>query len=295
MLQYRAEFDATVVFSAGGGLHAQAFKVDVPHADPTEAQIAALFVAACRLSDVALVELRNVRVFAEPHLGIPAGPAQEPPRRWVELSHVIAEGLVTLPGLPAPAFTPHLTREASRDVYAPGTEFAIDLITMVGNTGTYLDSPFHRYADGKDLSQLELESLANLDCVVVRATSRSQRAISDLPGDVELRGKAVLFHTGWDAYWRTDEYFEGHPYLTGELAQRLVEAGAALVGIDSLNIDNTENGERPVHSTLLGADIPIVEHLRGLGALPDRGARFYAVPVKVKGMGTFPVRAFARF
>jgi kynurenine formamidase len=130
--------------------------------------------------------------------------------------------------------------------------------------------------------------------VVIRATARSARAIDELPNGVELRGKAVLFHTGWDAHWRTDQYFENHPYLTGSLAARLVAAGVALVGIDSFNIDSTDTGERPVHSTLLGAEIPIVEHLRGLETLPDHGARFYAVPVKVKGMGTFPVRAFAR-
>ena len=165
---------------------------------------------------------------------------------------------------------------------------------MVANTGTYIDSPFHRYADGCDLSELKLESLANLDCVVVRATGREERAIDETGVIGDLRGKAVLFHTGWDARWRTDQYFEGHPYLTARLATELVAAGVALVGIDSFNIDCTDTGERPVHTALLGAGIPIVEHLRGLKALPDRGARFYAVPVKVKGMGTFPIRAFAR-
>ena len=202
--------------------------------------------------------------------------------------------MITYKGLPAPIVCDYLSRAESRARYAPGTEFQIGKIEMVANTGTYVDAPFHRYADGKDLSALELTSLANLDCVVVRATARSQRAIDDFPADAELRGKAVLFHTGWDAHWRTDQYFESHPYLTGGLAERLVRAGAALVGIDSFNIDCTDDGERPVHSTLLGAEIPIVEHLCGLAALPDRGARFYAVPVKVKGMGTFPVRAFAR-
>ena len=214
--------------------------------------------------------------------------------RLIDLSHTVEDGMITYKGLPAPIICDYLSRADSRARYAAGTEFQIGKIEMVANTGTYVDSPFHRYADGKDLSQLELESLANLDCVVVRATSRSERAISAFPADVELRGKAVLFHTGWDAHWRTDQYFEGHPHLTADLAERLVAAGAALVGIDSFNIDSTDGGERPVHSILLGAEIPIVEHLCGLGALPDHGARFYAVPVKVKGMGTFPVRAFAR-
>src|SRR5689334_14727282 len=182
------------MFSTGGGLHAQSFKVDVPHADVTEAQIGALFVAACRLRDVERVELRNVRIFAEPHLGTPAGPA-DPARRWVELSHVIAEGLVTLPGLPAPEFTPHLTREASRDVYAPGTEFAIDLITMVGNTGTYLDSPFHRYPDGTDLAGLPLERLADLPAVVVRTAGSGVLGV-DVPAleNLTVAGRAVLLH-----------------------------------------------------------------------------------------------------
>jgi len=166
---------------------------------------------------------------------------------------------------------------------------------MVANTGTYLDSPFHRYPDGADLSELELETLANLDCVVVRTTERRDRAIDRLPFDAAtLRGKAVLFHTGWDAHWRTDQYFENHPHLTGGLAEELVGAGVALVGIDSFNIDSIDDGTRPVHTALLGAGIPIVEHLCNLAALPDDGARFFAVPVKVKGMGTFPVRAFAK-
>ncbi len=212
----------------------------------------------------------------------------------IDLSHCVEDGMITYKGLPAPIICDYLSREASRLRYAPGTEFHIGKIEMVANTGTYLDSPSHRYAEGKDLSELELASLANLDCVVVRATDRAGRAIDAMEASAELRGKAVLFHTGWDRHWRTDQYFEDHPYLTGRLAEELVAAGVALVGIDSFNIDCTDDGERPVHTTLLGAEIPIVEHLCGLEQAPDRGARFYAVPVKVKGMGTFPVRAFAR-
>jgi arylformamidase len=215
-------------------------------------------------------------------------------KRLIDLSHTVEDGMITYKGLPAPIICDYLSRAESRARYAPGTEFQIGKIEMVANTGTYLDSPFHRYADGKDLSELALESLANLPCIVLRATGRTDRAINEIPLTADLGGSAVLFHTGWDAHWRTDQYFEGHPYLTGALAERLVAAGVALVGIDSFNIDCTDDGHRPVHSTLLGAGIPIVEHLRGLDALPDRGARFYAVPVKVKGMGTFPVRAFAR-
>jgi len=213
----------------------------------------------------------------------------------IDLSHTVEHGMITYKGLPAPIICDYLSREASRAVYARGTEFQIGKIEMVANTGTYLDSPFHRSADGCDLSELKLESLANLDCIVVRATDRRHRAIDRVPFDVAaLRGKAVLFHTGWDAHWRTDQYFEAHPHLTGELAEQLVGAGVALVGIDSFNIDSIDDGARPVHSALLGAGIPIVEHLCNLGSIPDRGARFFAVPVKIKGMGTFPIRAFAK-
>src|ERR1700748_2387272 len=213
----------------------------------------------------------------------------------IDLSHTVEHGMITYKSLPAPIVCDYLSREASRVRYTPGTEFHIGKIEMVANTGTYLDSPLHRYADGDDLAQLKLESLANLDCVVVRVLERQHRAIDRLPFEAgEVRGKALLFHTGWDVHWRTDQYFENHPHLTGELAEQLVAAGVALVGIDSLNIDSIDDGTRPVHSALLGAGVPIVEHLCNLAAVPERGARFFAVPVKVKGMGSFPVRAFAK-
>lgn len=212
----------------------------------------------------------------------------------IDLSHTIENGMITYKGLPAPLICDFLSREASRKLYAPGTEFNIGKIEMVANTGTYVDSPFHRYANGNDLSQLPLKSLAGLDCVVARVESGGTRAIEGLPfSAAEIRGKAVLIHTGWDRHWRTDAYFEKFPHLTGTLAQWLRDAGAVLVGIDSHNIDCTDTGERPVHSTLLGADIPIVEHLCGLESVPERGSKFFAVPAKVKGFGTFPVRAFA--
>jgi kynurenine formamidase len=215
--------------------------------------------------------------------------------KLIDLSHTIEHGMITYKGLPAPIICDYLSREASRARYAPGTEFQISKIEMIANTGTYLDSPFHRYPHGRDLSELALESLADLDCIVIRVTDRRARAINRLPIDLAmLRGKALLVHTGWDAHWRTDQYFEQHPHLTAGLAEQLVTAGVTLVGIDSFNIDSTDDGTRPVHSALLGAGIPIVEHLCGLDAVPERGARFFAVPVKVKGMGTFPVRAFAK-
>lgn len=211
----------------------------------------------------------------------------------IDLSHTVEHGMVTYKGLPAPIICDYLSREASRTHYAHGTEFHIGKIEMVANTGTYVDSPFHRYADGLDLSQLPLERLANLDTVVVRVPAGQRQIGSDYFKGLAVAGKAVLVATAWDEHWRTDQYFEGHPFLTGGAAQYLREAGATMVGIDSLNIDDTADLARPVHSTLLGAGIPIVEHLCGLAALPETGARFFAVPVKVKAFGTFPVRAFA--
>lgn len=217
-------------------------------------------------------------------------------RKLIDVSHDVEDGMVTYKGLPAPIICDYLSREESRKHYAEGTEFHIGGIEMVSNTGTYVDAPFHRYADGKDLSELPLESLADLETVVVRHEESSGRAIGrGTLEDLDVSGKAVLIHTGWDANWRTDPYFEGHPFLTGEAAEYLVESGAAIVGMDSYNIDDTDDGTRPVHTTLLGAGIPIVEHMTGLGALPDTGARFFATPVKVKGFGTFPVRAFGIF
>jgi kynurenine formamidase len=218
--------------------------------------------------------------------------------RLIDLSHTVEDGMITYRGLPAPIVCDFLSREASRAHYAAGTEFHIGKIELVANTGTYVDSPFHRFADGKDLSELPLSSLADLEGVVVRANDRETRPIdrdllASALADTEPRGKALLVHTGWSRHWRTDQYFEGHPFLTTDAADYLVAAGAALVGIDSYNIDDTGDGRRAVHTALLGAGIPIVEHMTGLEALPVTGFRFSAVPVKVKGMGTFPVRAYA--
>lgn len=215
-------------------------------------------------------------------------------RRIVDLSHPIEHGMETYRPLPGPVIEDHLSREASRAHYAPGTEFQIGRITMVGNTGTYLDAPFHRFADGKDVAALDLAGLADVEGVVVRVIELPDRAIgADAFSGVELRGRAVLVHTGWDRNWRTEAYFTGHPFLTEDAAEHLRDAGAALVGIDSLNIDDTDDGRRPVHSAMLAASVPVVEHLTGLDQLPLAGFRFSAVPAPVRGMGTFPVRAFA--
>jgi arylformamidase len=212
--------------------------------------------------------------------------------RLIDLSHTIAHGLITYKGLPAPIICDYLSREASRKHYAPGTEFQIGKIEMVANTGTYLDSPFHRYADGKDLSQLELRKLANLPAIKITAQQQAI-TVSHFPRAETLAGKAVLVETGWSRHWNTPHYFERHPFLTEDAAQFLADSGAALVGIDSHNIDDVQDLRRPVHSILLKQEIPIVEHMTNMAALPPAGFRFFAVPVKVKGFGTFPVRAFA--
>ena len=211
--------------------------------------------------------------------------------KLVDLSHTVEHGMVTYKGLPAPLICDFLSRERSRGRYARGTEFHIGRIDMVANTGTYVDSPFHRFADGADLSQLPLESLAHLDAVVVAPPGRAigPEAFSGVP----VRGRAVLVRTDWDRYWRTDAYFEGHPFLTRAAAELLAAEGAALVGIDSYNIDDTHDRSRPVHTVLLGAGIPICEHMCRLASLPPGRLTFSAVPVKVRSFGTFPVRAYA--
>jgi arylformamidase len=211
----------------------------------------------------------------------------------IDLSHTIEDGMITYKGLPAPLICDHLSRAQSRQLYAEGTEFQIGKITMVSNTGTYIDAPFHRFADGVDIAGLSLSSLVGLETIVVDATNVSREIGVELFERVDVSNKAVLVHTDWSRHWRTDRYFENHPFLTAAAAEYLKQAGAKLVGIDSYNIDDTADGRRPVHTVLLGGGIPIVEHLRGLEQVPVSGARFTAVPPKVNGMGTFPVRAFA--
>ncbi|HEX6500321.1 MAG TPA: cyclase family protein [Micromonosporaceae bacterium] len=225
-------------------------------------------------------------------------PVEEQPRaRVVDLTHVIRDGMTTVPGLPGPEIGDHLTREESRSRYAPGTEFHMGRISMIGNTGTYLDTPYHRYPDGVDLAGLPLVRTVDLDGLVVRVTGAADRAIGQealLPYDVT--GRAVLIHTGWDRHFGTERYGRDHPYLTGEAARWLAERRPALVGIDSVNIDDMSPaaaGARPAHSVLLAAGIPIVEHLRALDELPTDGFRFHAAPLPVEGLGTSPVRAYA--
>lgn len=214
--------------------------------------------------------------------------------RLIDLSHTIEDGMVTYKGLPAPVICDYLSREKSRAFYENGTEFQIGKIEMVTNTGTYIDCPFHRYADGKDLSEVALEKFTDLESIVIRADYTKDIAIGPAYFEqVNVRGKAVLVNTNWSKFWRTDAYFENHPFLTERAAIFLRDHGAVLVGIDSHNMDDTRGRGRPVHSTLLRAEILIVEHLCNLDTLPDSGFYFHAVPPKFKGAGTFPVRAYA--
>ncbi|BBC36481.1 hypothetical protein SGFS_077750 [Streptomyces graminofaciens] len=298
--QWRVRFDADITFTNGGGLQTQGFVLDVPDADIGDAELADLLVRHLGLLMVDEVRISGRQPLREPHKGSRGVTGPRPggrgtgSRRLVDLSHPIRHGMVTYPGLPTPEISMFLTHEASRDVYAPGTEFAIGHISMASNTGTYLDSPFHRFTGRHDIAGLPLTRLIDLDGLVVRVQDSGRRVVDRealLPYDVT--GRAVLIHTGWSRHWGTEAYGHGHPYVTADAAAWLAEQGAALVGIDSLNIDDTDDGTRPAHTTLLDAGIPIVEHLCALDQLPPQGFRFHAAPPAVEGMGTFPVRAYA--
>lgn len=285
----RVRFDFAIEFSNGGGIQGQDFRLDIAGETISDKELADYLVRDMRLLMVSKVHILKKQIFQEAHKRL----AEK--QRLIDLSHTIEHGLVTYKGLPAPLICDYLSREDSRKVYAEGTEFQIGKIEMVGNTGTYMDCPFHRYAHGKDLSEVGVERLADLPGIVIRADCRQALAIdTDYFQGKELRGKAVLVHTGWDRHWNTEQYFENHPYITAEAAHYLVEAGVQLVGIDCVNIDDTRGKARPVHSQLLQAEILIVEHMRGLEQLPDHGFTFSALPPKIKGFGTFPVRALAK-
>lgn len=293
----RAVFDFEIDFLNGGGMQGQGFRLDIDGEEVADRDLGDAIVRELRLLMVKDVRILNKRIINECHKRTTAPSAGTYVRGapdFVDLSHILHEGLITYKGLPAPVICDFLSREDSRRFYDSGTSFQIGRIDMVANTGTYLDSPFHRFEDGSDLSQLDLASLAGLDTVVARVTGLTGRAVDRevfLPLDV--RGKAVLVETGWSRHWATDRYFEGHMFLTREAAEYLRDEGAVLVGIDSYNIDDTADLVRPAHTVLLGAGIPIVEHLCNLEQLPANGFTFTAAPVKVRGMGTFPVRAFA--
>jgi kynurenine formamidase len=292
----RACFDFEIEFLNGGGIQGQDFRLDIEGNDISDEALAAHVIADLRLLMVGEVRILNKKIIEERHKRGDTTPSLERHQGpvIVDLSHVIEAGMITYKGLPAPLICDHLSRIQSRQHYAEGTEFQIDRIEMIGNTGTYLDTPYHRYADGYDLAGLDLARISNCPAIVVRIEGSNDRAIDWTAfAASDVNGKAVLVHTGWDLHWRTDQYFEGHPYLTETAAAYLRDQGAILVGIDSFNIDNVDGNTRPVHSTLLAAGIPIVEHMTNLGELPASGFRFTAAPPKVKAMGTFPVRAHA--
>ena len=293
----RVCFDFEVEFTNGGGLQGQDFRLDIAGSDISDEALAEGLIKDLGLLMVGKVQISNKRIITERHKRSGALASSSDVGKnntYIDLSHTIENGMVTYKGLPAPLICDHLSRAQSREYYAPGTEFQIGRIEMVGNTGTYLDTPYHRYEDGHDLSKLSLDRVSGVPGIVVRVEGGATRAIDWTSfAAVAVGGKAVLVHTGWDRHWRTDQYFEEHPYLTERAAAYLRDEGALLVGIDSFNIDDVSGGERPVHSTLLRAEIPIVEHMTNLAALPAEGFRFWAVPPKISEMGTFPVRAHA--
>jgi kynurenine formamidase len=292
MTDRRVQFDFEIDFSNGGGIQGRDFRLDIADDDISDRDLADNLVADMRLLMVGAVRIRNKRIIAEAHKRASSDAADH--RTYVDLSHTIESGIVTHRGMPGPIICDYLSREASRERYAAGTEFQIAKIEMIANTGTYVDVPFHRYADGKDLSQVPIDRLADLDALVVRAEHRDSPAIGvEFFRGRAIRDRAVLVHTGWDRYWNSAAYLGEHPFLTGQAALYLRDGGARLVGIDSMNIDDTRDNTRPAHSTLLGAEIIIAEHLCNLANVPDEGFSFSALPPKFKGVGTFPVRAMA--
>jgi arylformamidase len=295
-MDQRVQFDFEVDFLNGGGIQGQDYRLDIAGDDISDAQLADLIVQDLRLLMTGAVRIRNKRIIQERHkrASVPNAVTVQS-ARFIDLSHAITEGMITLRGFPAPIICDFISREASKKLYAKGTSFQMGKIEMAANTGTYIDSPFHRFENGKDISELDLASLADLESVVVRVEGMKGRAVDRHAfAATDVRGKAVLVHTGWAGHWGTEQYFDNHPFLTKAAAVYLQEQGAVLVGIDSLNIDDTNDGERPVHTVLLGSGILIVEHLRGLEQLPAAGFTFTAAPAKVRAIGSFPVRAFAK-
>jgi arylformamidase len=289
----RVKFDFEIDFTNGGGIQGQDFRLDIDGEDIEDKALADYIVKDMQLLMVGEVRILNKEIITEEHKRQAINAETDP--AYIDLSHVIYDGLITYKGLPAPIICDFLSREASRTRYAPGTEFQIGKIEMVTNTGTYVDCPFHRYEDGKDLSEVALENFVDIEGIVIRADYRKGLAVTaEAFKNKKLRGRAVLVHTGWDEHWATDKYYENHPFLTENAAVYLKECGVKLVGIDSHNIDDTSGNTRPVHSTLLRNEILIAEHLCNLANVSDEGFTFSAVPPKFKGAGTFPVRAYAR-
>jgi arylformamidase len=290
MNEKRVVFDFEIEFTNGGGIQGQDFRLDISgdHIDNTE--LADYIIADMQLLMVGKVNILNKYYITEAHKRTPVNtPANE---HLIDLSHTIFNGVITYKGLPAPIICDYLSRSDSEKNYEKGTSFQIGRIDMVTNTGTYIDCPFHRYEGGKDLSEVALEKFAELEGITIDARGVTEIGRSYFEGK-EIRNRAVLVNTGWSKHWNTPDYFEDHPFLTAEAATYLKDCQVKLVGIDSHNIDDTRGTSRPVHSILLGAEILISEHLCNLDKLPEQGYLFSAVPPKIKGAGTFPVRAYA--
>ena len=290
MSDKRVVFDFDITFTNGGGIQGQDFRLDIEGDTITDKELADYIVNDMQLLMVGKVDILNKHYITEAHKRRPVNMKVD--EKLIDLSHTIFDGLITYKGLPAPIICDYLSREQSKANYEEGTEFQIGKITMVTNTGTYIDCPFHRFEHGKDLSEVALEQFADLDAITINAKDAFEIGKEYFVGK-ELRNKAVLVFTNWAKHWNTELYFENHPYLTEEAAQYLKECQVKLVGIDSHNIDDTRGKSRPVHTILLGAEILITEHMCNLDKLPEIGYKFNAVPPKFKGAGTFPVRAYA--
>jgi arylformamidase len=290
MSDKRVVFDFEITFTNGGGIQGQDFRLDIDGDTVTDKELADYIVNDMQLLMVGKVDIINKHYITEAHKRKPVNIKAD--EKLIDLSHTIFDGLITYKGLPAPIICDYLSREQSKANYEEGTEFQIGKITMVTNTGTYIDCPFHRFEHGKDLSEVALEQFADLDAITINAKDAIEIG-KDYFVEKDLRNKAVLIFTNWAKHWNTELYFENHPYLTEEAALYLKECQVKLVGIDSHNIDDTRGKTRPVHTTLLGAEILITEHMCNLDKLPESGYKFNAVPPKFKGAGTFPVRAYA--
>ena len=290
----RVQFDFEIYFTNGGSIKGQDFRLDIVGETITDNELADEIVASLNLLMVGQVKILNKKIIEEKHKSKSISTTSNE-TVFIDLSHTIENGLITYKGLPAPIICDYLSRENSKNIYEEGTSFQIGKIEMVTNTGTYIDCPFHRFENGKDLSETGLECFTDLDAIVIRVPHKETLSITETHlKNYEIRNRAVLIHTGWDEHWNTGNYYENHPSLTKGAAEYLRDCGVKLVGIDSHNIDNTTGKSRPVHTTLLGAEILIVEHLCNLYLLPQDGFTFSAIPPKFKGVGTFPVRAMAK-
>jgi arylformamidase len=293
-MEHRVKFDFEIYFTNGGSIKGEDFRLDISGDSITDRELADHIVNDMRLLMVGQTNILNKEIIQEPHKRKPVN-EKAGSGLFIDLGHTIENGLVTYKGLPAPVICDYLSREGSKKFYEEGTEFQIGKIEMVSNTGTYIDCPFHRFENGKDLSEVGLERFADLEGIVISVPHTETLAVTEEHlKNHELRNRAVLIHTGWDKHWNTEAYYENHPYLTEGASVYLRDCNVKLVGIDSHNIDDTRGRTRPVHTTLLGAEILIVEHLCNLYLLPEEGFTFSAIPPKFKGVGTFPVRAMAK-